>query len=59
MLCQHEAKDDDPARTAGPAGGLTRGLVALEAGHERVRRGNLVRRIETLPENARRHFALS
>ena len=32
--------------------------IVVEAGHERVRRGNLVRRIETLPESARRHFVL-
>ena len=33
--------------------------IVVEAGHERVRRSNLVRRVEALPESARRHFALS
>ena len=32
--------------------------IVVEAGHERVRRNNLVRRIEALPESARRHFVL-
>ncbi len=33
--------------------------IVVEAGHERVRRSNLVRRVEALPESARRHFAWS
>ncbi len=33
--------------------------IVVEAGHERVRRSNLVRRVEALPESARRHFVLS